>query len=316
MTKTYDHVCPPPPAFGWTPPDERTAEQTADDAAFTAAAPEFRIDGNYRTDSRKVALYEARRTLLGTKDLPYFWQVIGSCVGAGGGNMLLTLQGVEILAGDLEDLKTPWWLYTYGESRDIAGYRTKGGGSYGSAWAKAITERGVFPADVEGLPQYKLSQGWYRLTAGIETDWSLGAAEKWDTLAAEHLVKTASKARSADDIAAGIQNGYPATIASMFGTRGTRVLGGDEPVHVAEWDSKWAHQMFVDAWWDHPTLGELFRIGNNWGRDYHGTPADDSPAGGFWVRKKTMDQITQDDCWIFSTFNGFPARKLDWNPFD
>jgi hypothetical protein len=305
--------------FGWIPPELRTSAQQKADEKFVAAAPEFRIAGSFKDDKRKVALYEALRKIQGGEDR-YIWQTTGSCVGAGGGNATMTVAAVEIVQnGEPEEWKPLWWLYTYGESREIAGMRNRGSGSFCSAWAKAASTKGTFEADQPGLPKFTMKGGWYWLSGSTELEWSDGrqSPAKWDEIARKHLVKTVAKAKNADDVIAGIKNGYPSSSASMFGTRGTKVFGsGENAVHIAEWDDSWAHNMFFDAWWDHPTEGELVRNGNNWGPNAHGKAADGSPIGGFWLRKRTVDRICQDDVWVLSQYDGFPAQSLDWNPFD
>lgn len=242
--------------------------------------------------------------------------VVHNCVGAGGGNCVLTLRDVEIvLGGKLAEPEMIWWLYTYGESRELSGMRSRGDGSTGAGYAKAITTKGTFSAAEPGLPQFTMRNGWYYLDPGTERQWSDGQMEpgKWDPLAAKHLVKSAAQCRSAEDVATAIQNGYPCTVACMFGTRGQKRVDGDQPVMVSEWDGSWAHQQYIDAWWNHPTEGELFRVGNNWGPDAHSPAVDGSPNGGYWVRKATVQRMCGgQEVFALSAFEGFPARELDW----
>ena len=71
--------------------------------------------------------------------------------------------------------------------------------------------------------------------------------------------------------------------------------------------------MSLQAYWNHPTLGEIFYILNSWGPRTHGTDPAGGPPGGFWVKKSEIDYITrQGDSFAFSQFDGFPAQKLDW----
>lgn len=302
--------------FGWVPPFLRTPSEFAVGEAVAASMPTFHLSGSFKGDKAKVGLYEARQKIAGSPQPAYINQSTGSCVGAGGGNAVLTLMDVErVLGGKLADSPMVWWLYTYGESRELSGMRSRGDGSTGSGYAKAITTKGIFAADQPGLPAFEMRRGWYYLSPSIEREWSDGqqSPQKWDELASKHLVKTAANCPSAEDVATAIQNGYPCTVACMFGTSGQKRLGGDQPVMVSEWDGSWAHQQFIDAWWNHPTLGELFRIGNNWGPDAHSPAVDGSPNGGYWVRKAVMQRMCQGrEVFALSAFNGFPARELDW----
>lgn len=305
------------PYFGWVPPECRTREEAAKVSNVMASLPPFQLSGSFRGDKVKVGLYEARQKIAKTQHPPTINQSTGSCVGAGGGNALMTLRDVEIaIGGKLAEPDMFWWLYTYGESRELSGMRSRGDGSTGAGWAKAITTKGTFLATEPGLPPFEMRNGWYYLSPSIERQWSDGQMEpgKWDPLAAQHLVKSAARCNSAEDVATALQNGYPCTVACMFGTRGQKRLGdGDNAVMVSEWDGSWAHQQYIDAWWNHPTLGELFRVGNNWGPDAHSPAVDGSPNGGYWVRKATMQRMCGgQEVFALSAFNGFPARELDW----
>lgn len=304
--------------FGWIPESMMTAGQRATHGLLVGAMPAFTIMGSYRVESRKIALYDARRKISGG-DTPYIKQLTGSCVGAGGGNAILTLRDVEIaIKNENERPGQIFWPYTYGESRQIAGLNGRGEGSFGSAWAKAVTTKGVVPAENTGVPQYSVDRGWLILSQSIEMEWSDGQKDpqKYDAFAKQHLVQTAAPCRSPEDIAAAIQNGYPCTIACMFGTRGPKIQGTPQ-VAVAEWDDQWAHQQSIDGWWDHPQLGELFHIMNQWG-DVHGQQPDGAPLGGYWIHKATMGRICQDrqsEIYALSGFNGFPGRTLpsEWH---
>ena len=302
--------------YGYVPPEIRTAAEQATARAVLASLPRRELPRNYRADKRRVALWEPLQKITGKKDCPYVNQSTGSCVGAGGANALYTLMAVEqVLGNKLAEFLPVWWLYTYGESRQIAGMGGRGDGSTGTAWAKAISTKGIFAADQPGLPKFEMRNGWYYLSPSIERQWSDGQMEpaKWDPLAALHLVKSVAVCNSAEDVATAIQNGYPCTVAGMFGTSGPRVAGGDHPVLLADWNGSWAHQMFIDEWWDHPSLGEIFRNPNNWGPDAHGNPPDGSPRGGFHCTKSVIDRrCKQGEVFALSMFDSFPPRELNW----
>ena len=123
--------------FGWIPPQERTRAQKRIHGEILERTPEFQLPG-YREQSGRFALWKAFRDVTGGD--VYINQTTGSCVGAGGGNMLRTLMAVEILAGELEEWKEIWWPFTYGRSRFRAGMTTPGEGSFGSAWMEAAVK--------------------------------------------------------------------------------------------------------------------------------------------------------------------------------
>jgi len=301
--------------FGYVPIEDRTPAEMAKHNAIMASLPEFKIEGSW-SHGRKVALYDAPRKVFGSTPF-YVHQTTGSCVGANGWNALVTLMAVEIaLGGERESAEQCWWLYTYGESRELSGMRGRGDGSTGSGWAKAITTKGIFKAAQPGLPLMTNKSGWLWLPADIERQWSAGDIDsaKWDGVAKDFVCQTAAECRSADDVAKAIQNGYPCTVAGSFGTSGPRRAGGDDnPVMLADWNATWPHQMTFDGWQEHPTLGELFRNGNSWGPGAHPAPVDDSPAGGFWVTKSVVDRRCREgEVFALSKFKGFPARTIDW----
>lgn len=309
---------------GWVRPDQRTTEQKRAHEGIVAAMPRFGIRGQFTAAERRYPLWKAGKAVLG-KFLPYVFQQTGSCVGAGGCNMLMTAMAVEIaLKGESEEFKVPWWLFTYGRSRYRAGMRGPGEGSIGSAWAEAVTKDGSFeidPAGAPDLPDYKEQGGWIVQPSRVELEWSDGGRiqEVWLKLGVVHRFKTAAPVRSADEAAQAIINGYPLTQASDFGFRPmSPAPRGNPPVRVVEWNGRWSHQTYIDEYWDHPTEGELFRWGNNWGPDAHGPPTGDEPPGGVYIQKRTLDQIIRSspgEVIAFSGYDGFPARELNFAAF-
>ncbi len=243
--------------------------------------------------------------------LQYVWQLTGSCVGAGGNNALETLMGVEVALGDLERCIPVWWPYAYGQSRLRCGMPREGEGSTGACWAAAIREDGCFAhEEAQGLPAFKQVQGWRQLTTRDEYRWSAGAWSKqeYGRLGLLHLVGQVTPIRTPDDWEREIRAGNPITLASMFGTRTIRPRG-TPAVNIAEYDSQWPHQMYSDEVWRHPTLGRIFRIGNNWGPDAHPAPTQGEPAGGFYLTESTADRICREQGSEVFSYRGFSGFK-------
>lgn len=305
--------------FGWIPIDARTPKQIKADFDACQSMPRFGIRGNWQLDDRRYPLWKAGIMVTG-KHLRYNWQLTGSCVGAGGGNMAKTLMCVEIALGnEPEEYRELWWPYTYGLSRQLAGMRGRGEGSLGSTWAQAARELGIFDHDPEGypdLPDFRDVDGWLQLTRDVELQWSAGESisEQWRGLGRKHLFRSVARIRSADEAVAALANGYPLTQASMFGfSPMIPSPRGNPSVRIASWNGRWAHQTWVDEYWDHPSEGELFRWGNNWGPRAHGSPTGDEPPGGVYITKRTMDEICRSgEVFAYSAFDGFPSRKLRW----
>lgn len=306
---------------GWVPFDDRTAAQNKAHEENVAAMPRFNIRGRFKADQRRYPLWLIAKKLHGGF-LKYNHQQTGSCVGAGGGNMAKTLISVEISQGQPEEYRELWWPFTYGQSRLRSGMRSRGEGSTGSGWAQAATEDGTFEVDPEGLdtPDFKEEDGWLVIPGRTEVEWSAGppsSADKFRAVGKKHLIKTAAPMKSADDCAEAIMNGYPLTQASNFGfSPMVPRPQGDPPVRLVTWNGNWAHQTYIDEYWDHPTLGEIFRWGNNWGPDAHGPALADEPPSSVYIRKKTMDELCRNgEVYAFSAYDGFPGRELSFAAF-
>lgn len=315
---------------GWVRPEQRTEESTRAHEAAVAAMPRFSIRGKTNLESRRYALWQGARQVLG-KDPAWIWQQTGSCVGAGGGNMAMVTQGVEIaLKGESEQFRWLWWLYAYGRSRFHSGIRGPGEGSQGSGWAKAATTDGQFELDPEGepdLPDPSIRSGWAVHPSSLEMKWSDGGKidANWIKVGKTHLFKTAARLRSADDCVEALANGYAITQASMFGfspmVPPVEGKGPNQVRLVRRWNATWSHQTWVDEFWDHPDLGPIFHWGNNWGPDAH-NPGGVTPSGypntGVYITYELMHEIARrsdSEVYAFSAFDGFPARELNFSAF-
>jgi hypothetical protein len=305
--------------FGWRSHEVRTAHEAASHAAAVAAMPSFRIDGD-GNDDKKVCLWDCWRhpTVVaetGGKVFPGFHQLTGSCVGTGGGNTVFSLAAVEVVRlGDPEQALIPFWPLPYGRSRALAGMHGRGEGSMGSSFAQAMREDGIVEASLNGLPMFKDDDGIY-YTAGVEMTWSDGdrAPAALLALSRKHLVKTTAPIHNADALREAIRNYYPCSFAGDWGGLMHCPTSGTPPVLLNRRADTWDHQQSVHGWWDHPTLGEIFYVMNNWGLDVHGRCPSGAPAGGYWIKKADADyQCRTGEVFAFSQFQGFPAQKFSW----
>ena len=239
--------------------------------------------------------------------------VCHNCVGAGGGNTIFTVIAVDsILRNDRESIVIPYWLIPYGRSRYYCGMTTPGEGSMGSAFAKAAKEDGVLDAKQSGLPTFENSDGliWGEKT---EYSWSDGdARQTMDLLpqSRKHLIKTTAQCKNYDDVREALINGYPCTCASSWG--GLMQCPVTEGVLLSRKAGTWNHQQSIQAWWNHPKLGEIFWVQNQWGKNAHGKCPSGAPEGGYWVKKGDIDWMCNDgqEIFAFSQFEGFPSQTL------
>jgi hypothetical protein len=248
---------------------------------------------------------------------PGIHQITGSCVGAGGGNVLFSLIGVEVIRlNDPEEIAIPFWLFTYGKSREELGERSEGEGSLGSTFALAARKWGVLDQRADGLPQPEKQDGFV-WGESVEMKWSNGLAidQKWIPEGAKNLVKSTAEIKSSAQARDAIRNYYPVTFANnnFCEPNNARVQGSSAPVLVGDLDARGGHQTSLQAVWDHPELGVLFWYQNQWGNAYKGDPAT-GRKDGCWIKAATVDKAIRSldaEVYAFSQFDGFPAQSFD-----
>lgn len=242
-------------------------------------------------------------------EFPGIHQLTGSCVGAGGGNVVFTLAAVEVVRlGDPEQALVPFWLYTYGRSRFRAGMRGRGEGSMGSSFAEAIREDGIVPATDPGLPPFNQREGlvWGE---SAELQWSDGESADANVVARakRFVVKSTAPCRDHTQVRAAIQNYFPCTNACSYyaSPNGARVQDG---VCLGRLDSRGGHQTGFLGWKKHPTLGDLYLYANQWGFVYPQCPTG-APRIACWLLANEVDRIcSEGEVYAFSQFQGFPGQ--------
>lgn len=312
------------PPLGWIRPEDRTPSQwDAHDDAIDQMPHTFSIVG-HSDNGPYVNLMELWSHTQVVQKLGFAFpgvrQVTGSCVGAGGGNVLFSLVGVEILKmGDSEELIVPFWLYPYGKSRELLGDKSEGEGSLGSTFAQACKQFGVFGNHESGLPTPQNSDGlvWGRES---EMKWSNGfaAPRQWVDLAKRFLVQTVTPLKSSQEAAAALKNGYPVTFASNnYMTPGAeRVQGsGENAACVGALTTYGPHQTSLQAVWDHPSLGTLFWNENQWARNTYKACPKVGRSSGCWMTARDLDNAIRSlsaEVFAFSQYQGYPAQTLNW----
>lgn len=299
-------------------PDELTMgeEQINYDAEAKKEMPRFSIKGTYK-DVEKALLWELRPRVPKHEEIfRVFFQETGSCVGNGVGQAVRELSLVEVhRKGDPELVLLPFYLLPYGKSREYAGLRGRGEGSWGTSAAKAIRQDGILPADTEGLEKWTVKNGGITWGRNAELKWSDGAAieAKWLEKSRVHLVKTTALIKNTDEAFEALINGYSMTLASNWGGMMQCQVQGEPGVLMNRRTGVWNHQMCCIGGWQHPSLGLIFFILNSWGDGAHGTCPSGAPKGGFWIKASDFQNIIdQDEVFAFSQFQGFPAQEIDW----
>lgn len=302
--------------FGYIDAARRAAdpEVSAYAAQCIGEIPLFEITGRKSDDPKKAFLWDFAKRCNNGNHFLTFRQVTGSCVGNGLGQALrITAACDAVMKGEPEDgAKLNFWMLAYGWSREMAGMRGRGEGSFGGAAARAAREKGFPPFDFPGLPQPDTSDGIsYGRTKELE--WSYGPQQPrgpWDAAALNHKTLTTAKCRSHDDVREALRNGYGCTCASMWG--GDMRPQVQDGVLLNRRSARWAHQMCIIGWWDHPRHGEIFYVLNSWGPRTHGECPSGAPPGGFWVKPADVDFMCADEVYALSQWQGFPARDIDF----
>lgn len=311
--KDYSNLC------GWIPPENRTDEQKESHSFAVRRMPKFTMFGQGDEPLPTKALLtdlwnsEEVQASLGFK-FPGCHQMTGSCVGAGGLNVLFSTLIAEVLVAQIaHKIVVPFWLLPYGKSRSRAGMRGQGEGSLGSTFAEACRLDGMLDAADSDLPTYKNSDGlvWGR---DAELKWSDGTAIGSDylTRAKVNIVGTTAQLKNANDVKVALANWYACSVAvSHYCNPGSVKMSKDGLV-LGQFDSRGGHQTSFQGYYLHPDLGDLFWYENNWGAVY---PLDaiTQRKTGCWVTSAQVDWCCrQEEVFAFSGISGFLARTFRW----
>lgn len=312
-----------------------TQESLSRRDAIINAMPRFQVSGRLSDDPKKIILWDVFKNPVVKKAMEPFLKKIGntsgiypgthqfsgSCVGVGSGDNITIAAAVEVAyKGDPELPVTFFWPYHYARGRYRGGMRTPGEGSMSESQAEALLEDGTYRADVDGIPQLAdRGDGLVLSGASQEIQWSDGDASNIMALLEKGRVnrfRTSSVIKSLDDARACIRDAkMPFMFCGMWGGLMTCPVVGTPPVLLNREATQWSHNQTCIAWWDHPELGELFAIKNQWGNTVHGQDPAGLPPGAYWIKAAdAQKQIRQGSCIVVSAFDGFPALDMtfDW----
>ncbi len=306
---------------GWIPPELRTKDQQRTHNAIVERMPSFTLAGEKPPVGFRILLTDLWKhplviEALGQAFLGWL-QDTGSCVGVGGGNaQQCTLFADKLIRKEPEKPVLVLWPYNYGRSRQLAGMRGRGEGSFGSTFADSCAEDGSPDWDGDGLPPVSVKRGMFSIGGQMELNWSDG------NYAPSHVREegkqhpfTFAPLSSADQVRDSICNGYGVTRAGMVFCRpGTASVQGD--VLIGSHNGRGGHQESWLGYWNHPVHGELFYEMNQWGADAYGKCPSGAAPGGYWITKAAVDAFCRasDEVYALSNYEGYPGRPevFDW----
>lgn len=278
--------------FGWIPPEKRNAAQHAAHERAMAAMPRLnKVNPDLvRTldipKGTKVMLTDFWKSpqVIAEIGRPFtgFGQYTGSCVGVSEGNGVTTVLCVQssITTDNPTKAEVCFWPFPYGRTRYNEGDRGEGEGAVDSVMGETLAKEGWYPITEPGLPAFRWDADGLWLVGGerMEYQWSDGAAidRQWRELAVKRAGMTKVIVNAAEEIAAGIVNGYPTlTGCSMYVGHG-QITGSGELAYVrGHYDGRGGHSTCRLGVWNHPNDGLLIGYSNQWQTSTY--PAD--PAG-------------------------------------
>lgn len=311
--------------LGWISPDALAAPARQAHDAAVASLPPFQLANAVRAGwslPERLVLSAAWEHPLLVRALgwkyPGAHQLSGSCVGAGGGNALMTCIALDVLQrGDAEKIVLPGWLRPYGRSRQILGMNDQGEGSTGGAFAKAVTE-GVPDGRFAGMPQPTLGDG-LEYGASVEYRWASALTHPAAVVAEGKLHPVATVSQSVRDpsqIVPAMADGVVWTYACGYYV-GSATLKGNPAVAVGRFDRAGGHQTSLQGYWQHPTEGMLLLYSNQWPASVYPEDGSGKPRCSCWVPYSEIERtlaLRDTEAYPFRGYEGYPdlPALLDW----
>lgn len=307
--------------FGWLAPQWRTDEQEREHHEYVSSLRPFHLSGKVDDDVKRTSICKlwAHERVAAAIGRAYTGthQLTGSCVGAGAGNMVNSLNFIEtIMLGQPEKIFLCFYPYHYGRGRLASGMSRRGEGSTGSGQAKAIKEDGVLDNAVAGVPQPQSFDDGIIWGKSVEMAWSDGDGPecmKYLDVGRKHPITEVVRCRNHDDVRQALIAGKTVTAASMLGFEASVVGEGADACLLARRRGQWSHQMSILDYWEHPRHGPLFWDMNQWGLDAHGTCPSGQPRGGAWITADMVDYQCNDEVFAFFGLNGDAVPEIDWS---
>jgi hypothetical protein len=314
---------------GWIPPKERTPEVERSANLAKADSPKFSDLAFAIGDlPKKVVINwlqaEAIKKL--RQYIPAEWtfdttidgaacqlfkniqQNSGSCVGTRHTRMTLDHTVYEAYFRDEpEKIVFPYTMYHYANGRAASGIRSKGEGSTGHGQKQALEKDGVIPFTFAGYPAPKIANE-IEWTGSQEIAYSIPSSFKSDAFeeGRKHKFDTGVLVDSLEAVRAILASGRSIAFCSDWGgVMEAPMVSGLR--YVKRRGDTWNHCWGIDGYWmDHPQLGEIYHLTNNWG-EAHGMDPTTGDSFGFWVPPDVIDYILGgEETYSFLDLQGFP----------
>lgn len=319
---------------GWIPPVERTDEVTAACSMIQAVVPKFSalsfavaelpkkvILNTLQAEAIKKFsqyipanwLFETRIAGVAAKLFKNIQQNSGSCVGTRHTRYALDHTLFEaFFLNEMEKIVFPYTMYHYANGRAASGIRSKGEGSTGHGQAKAFENDGIIPYSFSGLPVPVIANE-IEWTGQQEISYSVPSAFPASAFSEgrQHKFGSAVLVDSRNAVQMVLASGRSVAFCSDWGyTEGDLTAPIKDGLrYVSRRGATWNHCWGIDGYWlDHPTLGEIYHLCNNWG-SAHGLDETTGDPFGFWVPGSVVDYIlSSDETYAFLDLAGFPEE--------
>lgn len=333
--------------FGWRPTDNETmqamyASGVVRDHDPKEDVPEIKGD--------KVFLWPEVKLAFGF--YLFAWQMIGSCVETGGQNGMIVRMSQEIIhAARHEAAEIPFCWLAYAAARSEGNPNTReGDGASGTLFAKYLRDLGIPSNNTQGLPRPQLipidkrddafaivySPGSLdeirrfdpdrmqpRIVAEYELQFSAikNIKQEWIDTAKKHPIQFI-RCTSAEQVKTELRRRRPILAAGDWGGLLKCPLQGTPGILLNRRAGTWGHQQSINGFWNHPTLGEVFRWQNQWyylndndrAVSMHGECPADEPPGGYWTKPSDVDyQARTGEVFAIHGFEGYSEGDVDWN---
>lgn len=248
---------------------------------------------------RVVKLWAWDELVCGQKFLPHYPQQGDDCVSFAVRRGHIVHQAVKIAKGEPWQWKDIDPTFVYSTGRVIVGENRIRGGGLVMTWAgKALSDIGVVFADQ--VPPYSLAR---------VKEWEYQAPPAELIQAAAAYRCSVSPVRTVADVTDAICNGYPVPFGShqFAARRFTSIAGKVVAINTPPY---WPHAQCIDGY-DGSGSEPLWHVQNSWPLSSHPAPTDDSPPGGYWIRRRDLEAILSDrDIIALSMVKGFPQQAL------